>query len=191
MSAWDSTNVIYSVIAVATVVSVVVGIIAWMIHRRTLRYHALVAIQKDYRSHQMGYAVDTLWRFYREYCQGDENKLRQEYHEIYKKEQKEIDEKEKAKQIMARETTLDNQRRVVFHFYNHLANRMCLGETRNNQGDSFVYDGKISKSKRKLLEGGINVFTSSFLRAKHIRLIFILITYYLLNIFLKTGLNMI
>jgi hypothetical protein len=45
---------------------------------------------------------------------------------------------------------------------------MCLGETRNNQGDSFVYDGKISKSKRKLLEGGINVFTSSFLRAKHI-----------------------
>ena len=46
---------------------------------------------------------------------------------------------------------------------------MCLGETRNNQGDSFVYDGKISKSKRKLLEGGINVFTSSFLRAKHIQ----------------------
>ncbi|MCK4736720.1 MAG: hypothetical protein KAT65_29970, partial [Methanophagales archaeon] len=30
---------------------------------------------------------------------------------------------------------------------------MCLGETRNNQGDRFVYDGKISKSKRKLLEG--------------------------------------
>ncbi len=46
---------------------------------------------------------------------------------------------------------------------------MCLGETGNNQGDSFVYDGKIPKSKRKLLEGGINVFTSSFLRAKHIR----------------------
>ncbi len=45
---------------------------------------------------------------------------------------------------------------------------MCLGETRNNQGDRFVYDGKISKSKRKLLEGGINVFKSSFLRAKHI-----------------------
>lgn len=45
---------------------------------------------------------------------------------------------------------------------------MCLGETRNNQGDRFVYDGKISKSKRKLLVGGINVFTSSFLRAKHI-----------------------
>ena len=39
---------------------------------------------------------------------------------------------------------------------------MCLGETRNNQGDRFVFDGKISKSKRKLLEGGINVFTSSF-----------------------------
>jgi polysaccharide pyruvyl transferase WcaK-like protein len=50
-----------------------------------------------------------------------------------------------------------------------LKKRMCLGETRNNQGDSFVYDGKISKSKRKLLEGGINVFTSSFLRAKHIQ----------------------
>jgi len=45
---------------------------------------------------------------------------------------------------------------------------MCLGETRNNQGDRFVYDGKISKSKRKLFEGGINVFASSFLRAKHI-----------------------
>jgi hypothetical protein len=52
----------------------------------------------------------------------------------------------------------------------YLDEGMCLGETRNNQGDSFVYDGKISKSKRKLLEGGINVFTSSFLRAKHIRM---------------------
>jgi hypothetical protein len=30
---------------------------------------------------------------------------------------------------------------------------MCLGETRNNQEDGFVYGGKISKSKRKLLEG--------------------------------------
>jgi hypothetical protein len=32
-------------------------------------------------------------------------------------------------------------------------NCMCLGETRNNQEDGFVYGGKISKSKRKLLEG--------------------------------------
>ena len=39
---------------------------------------------------------------------------------------------------------------------------MCLGETGNNQGDSFVYDGKNSKSKRKLLEGGINVFSPPF-----------------------------
>ena len=111
-------TLIYSVIAAAAVVFV--GIIAWLIHRQTLRYQALVVIQKDYRSHQMGYAVDRLWRFYREHCQGDENTLRQEYHRIYKKEQKEVD-AEEVKQIEARETTLDNQRRVVSRFYQHLA----------------------------------------------------------------------
>lgn len=121
MSAWDPTTVIYSVIGATGVASFVVYVIAWKIHRQTLRYHALVAIQKDYRSHQMGYAVDRLWRFYREDCLGDENTLRKRYHEIFEKEQKEIDEKGKAKQIEARETTLDNQRRIVSHFYNHLA----------------------------------------------------------------------
>lgn len=111
---------IYSVIVVAGV-SFFVGMIAWWIHRRTLRYQALVTIQMDYRSTQMGYAVDRLWRFYREHCQGNENTLRQEYHRIYKKEQKEVDAEEEVKQIEVRETTLDNQRRVVSHFYSHLA----------------------------------------------------------------------
>ena len=116
MSVPDPTTIITAVAAT------VVGVIAWMIYRLTLRYQALVAIQKDYRSHQMGYAVDTLWRFYRERCQGDGNTLRQKYHTIYKKDQNDVDKKEKAKQIEARETTLDNQRRIVSHFYSHLAN---------------------------------------------------------------------
>ncbi|MCK4735278.1 MAG: hypothetical protein KAT65_22690, partial [Methanophagales archaeon] len=58
----------------------------------------------------------------------------------------------------------DSQRK----FQEGLFHSMCLGETGNNQGDSFLYDGKISKSKRKLFEGGINALTGSFLRAKHI-----------------------
>jgi uncharacterized protein (DUF2062 family) len=119
MSAYDPIIAIGAIAAI--LVSLIVGFLAWMIYRLTLRYQALVTIQKDYRSNQMGYAVNLLWRFYRECCQGDANTLRTKYNEFYKKEQKEVDEKEGVEKIAARETTLDNQRRVVSHFYSHLA----------------------------------------------------------------------
>jgi len=106
-------TVLTLVIAIATVVvSFVVGITAWLIHRLTLRYQALVTIQMDYRSHQMGYAVYRLWRFYRVNCHCNETTLREVYSKTLNIEGENVN----------REETLDNQRRILFHFYTHLAN---------------------------------------------------------------------
>ena len=101
MSACEPITVISFAIDFATLVAIVVGIIAWWIYRRTLRYHALVAIQKDYRSTQMGYAVDSLWRFYREDCGGKTDMLLENYEKTYYEERNGIDTKEKTKLIEA------------------------------------------------------------------------------------------
>jgi len=115
-----------SLIIVTLLYAVLTGFI-WHTTKKTMYYQALVTIQMDYRSPRMGYAVNKLWRFYREDCGGDENILAKKYEESYLKEQSEIDEMDKQGQIKAKETTLDNQRRIVSHFYQHLAALYATG----------------------------------------------------------------
>ena len=97
----------------------------------------------EYRSPQMLYALNRLWNFY-EKCKNEiekeigykeetiegenekkefqnkvEKRLKEKYRIEYRKEKKELLDREKPIEYL--ENTLDHQRRLVSHFYNHLA----------------------------------------------------------------------
>lgn len=114
-----------SVSNVITVISVIVAIASalfvyayWRIAKKTMIHQALLDVQKDYRSPQMLYAVRTLWQFYREY---GKERLIEEYEKIRKSEEQWISNLDKQKRIEAEQSTLHYQRRLVSHFYQHLA----------------------------------------------------------------------
>lgn len=114
----DVTFAIYLLLIFISVVFA--GVLAWYV-RQTLRYQALVTIQMDYRSTRMNYAVSRLWRFYRKECGGNKEQLVEKYEAKYYEERNDIENVQKNNQIKALETTLDNQRRLVIQFYQHLA----------------------------------------------------------------------
>ena len=109
---------------VITIVSVIVAIFSfviacwcWNTARKTLLHHILSDIQRDYRSAEMLHAISRLWNFYRKH---GSNKFVAKYEKIRK-----ADEKSEIEQIkhqgQSQQITLHYQRRLVSHFYRHLA----------------------------------------------------------------------
>jgi hypothetical protein len=105
--------------AIVATVSLVIAFFVWRVAKRTMTHQALIDVHKDYRSPEMLYAVDILWNFSRKH--GKDN-LVQEYENIRAKEKQKIlnidnhEEREKAVR-----NSLHYHRRLVSHFYQHLA----------------------------------------------------------------------
>jgi len=127
----DSISVIS---AIGAIIAALVTYYLFIITRRNLIYQVLVNLQMEYRSPQMQYAVMTLRDFYRDECDKDEETLMKKYGEKYDEEKEWLEKQKekyfkrqilqiwpKEKPVEALETTLDYQRRLVSHFYDHLA----------------------------------------------------------------------
>lgn len=110
--------VISAIAATAAIVSAVFVCFYWRVAKRAMIHQALLDVQKDYRSPQMLYAVRTLWQFYREHGKG---KFVEKYEEIRRSEEQWISTLDKQKRLEAEQTTLHYLRRLVSHFYQHLA----------------------------------------------------------------------
>ena len=111
-------NVIALVSAIAAIASVLFAGRVWRIAKRTMIHQALLEIQKDYSTPQMQYAVRTLWDFYREH--GKANFV-EEYDKKRKEDDKWVSGQERQKRIEFEKATLHYQRRLISHFYQHLA----------------------------------------------------------------------
>jgi len=120
--------------AIGAIGAALVTYYLYTITKRNLVYQVLVKLQMEYRSPEMLYAISTLWDFYREDCNEDEEKLMEKYGKEYDEE------KENLKKVRAVylekienceeyeenptefvKTTLHHQRRLVQMFYEHLA----------------------------------------------------------------------
>lgn len=112
------SNFIVLISAIAAAVSALFAAFVWGIAKRTMIHQVLLDVQKDYRSPQMLYAVRTCWEFYGK--QG-RKKFVEKYEEIRNEEQRWILSLDKQKRIEAEQSTLHYQRRLVSHFYQHLA----------------------------------------------------------------------
>ena len=114
----DYSIVITVISAIAAVGSAIFAAYAYGVGKTTLLHQGLVDVRKDYRSPEMQYAIETLWDFYREHGR---EKLAEKYEEIRQEEKKWISSLEKQGRIEAERSTLHYQRRLVSHFYQHLA----------------------------------------------------------------------
>lgn len=115
----DGSDLIALISAITAIAAVVLAASSWKLANKTLVHQTLVDLQKEYRSTQMLYAIKTLWDFYNE---NGQDKFVEKYEEIRCEEQKMVSSLEKQKQIEAEQSTLHNQRRIVSHFYQQLAN---------------------------------------------------------------------
>jgi len=114
----NTSNVIALVSVIAAIASALFAGWVWWIAKRTMIHQALLDVQKDYRSPQMQYAVRTLWDFYRMY---GKDKFVEEYDKKRKEEDNWVSDQERQKRIEFEQATLHYQRRLVSHFYQHLA----------------------------------------------------------------------
>ena len=114
-------NLILAISLVVAIFALGISCYLYVVTRRNLIYQVLVKLQMEYRSPEMLHAISTLWRFYREECWKNEKVLVRKYEKYYRIEQFEVDGLEKLERIEALKTTLDHQRRLVSHFYQHLA----------------------------------------------------------------------
>ena len=114
-------NLISAISLVVAIFALGISCYLYVVTRRNLVYQVLVNLQMEYRSPEMLYAVSTLWRFYREECREDKKALVINYKGYYCSEQSWVDGFDKLKRIEALKTTLDYQRKLVSHFYHHLA----------------------------------------------------------------------
>lgn len=92
-----------------------------IISRKTLRHQVLLDVRKDYRSAEMTSAIDELWEFYRdcnEKKKDDINLLKEEYKKRVGAEKAKIS---NSTDPMKVEDGLNYKRRLVTHFYSHLA----------------------------------------------------------------------
>ena len=121
----------------------------YVVTRKNLNYQILVKLQMEYRSPEMLYAISTLWNFYKDDCNEDEETLMKKYGEKYDEEkgilkkvvdtyrteiQNHIEPMEKPTDFV--KTTLHHQRRLVQMFYEHLATLT----TNNIIPKKFVYE---------------------------------------------------
>lgn len=125
------------ILVISPIIAIIAAAIAYYLYvvtRKNLEYQVLVKLQMEYRSPEMLYAIFTLWNFYRDDCNEDEETLMREYGEKYDEEKgilKKVVETYYTEIRNHREpmekptdfvkTTLDHQRRLVQMFYEHLA----------------------------------------------------------------------
>ena len=103
---------------IAAVVSAVFARAVWQTARKAMLHQAILDVQKDYRSPEILYAVKTLWDFYREH---GKDKLVNKYNEKWKQDKEKILQMCEEEKFEAEKATLHYQRRLVSHFYRHLA----------------------------------------------------------------------
>ena len=114
----EVAEIIALVSGVVAIVSALFAGFVWRIAHRTMIHQALEDVQKDYRSPEMHHAIRALWQLYIQF--GDN--LANEYDNIRQHEDSWIfslpNERDR---IEAERVTLHYQRRLVSHFYKHLA----------------------------------------------------------------------
>ena len=110
----------YLTLVISTVL-VVTTYLYYLNSRKTMLHQAFLDIQKDYRSPEMGYALHTLFNFYRDECNEDTKTLKKKYKKIFLEEEKKMKEIELKDRIEFSKNAFDYQRRLVTHFYAHLA----------------------------------------------------------------------
>lgn len=110
----------YLTLVVSTVL-VATTYLYYLNSKKTMLHQAFLDVQKDYRSPEMGYALHTLWNFYRDECNEDKKTLKKKFKTKFLKEGKEIKKLKIKDRIEFAKNTIDFQRRLVFHFYAHLA----------------------------------------------------------------------
>ncbi|MEA2074356.1 MAG: hypothetical protein U9O85_01265 [Euryarchaeota archaeon] len=110
--------------AIGAIGAALVTYYLYTITKRNLVYQVLVKLQIEYRSPEMLYAIRTLWDFYRDDCNEDEETLMEKYGEKYDEEKRTLQKmrgKPEEKNMEFVKTTLHHQRRLVQMFYEHLA----------------------------------------------------------------------
>lgn len=107
---------------IISIIAFLVSYYAVTISRRNLYHQALIDIQKDYRSSEMMSALDVIWDFYRE-CNNKKNDVDylKEQYETRVNEERERIYNPKSKNPMKVEEGLNYKRRLITHFYIHLA----------------------------------------------------------------------
>jgi len=104
---------------IALIVSAVVALFSYLIGNKIVRRQTLMDLLKEYRSLEMGLAVQRMWDFYRNTCDKDKESLIEEYKKEYKKSEKKLEEPKL--NIEQMRNSLHYQRRIVSNFYGHLA----------------------------------------------------------------------
>lgn len=113
-----SASIFNMLMAMAAIGSAIFAGCVWRIVKKTMIHQALLDVQKDYRSPQMLYAVRTLWEFHKTH---GKQKLVEKYEETRRREEEWVSGLNQEKRIEAEQSTLHCQRRLVSHFYEHLA----------------------------------------------------------------------
>lgn len=106
------------------IVAIWISIPAYFVSKKTLNHQALIEIHKEFRSPEMLYALDGVWKFYRDVKNKHKKKESKKFEKILIKEYKtkHIQERDKiAEGKLAAEESLNYKRRLVTHFYIHLA----------------------------------------------------------------------
>lgn len=134
---------IIPILAIAlSLFSLLIASLALKVSKKTLKHNAILYLQKEYRSPEMLDALHQLWNLHDECVKKLEldkkkngqkltsteeknliKELQDKYENIYRKEKQVIDKltinKANERQLMKKEI-FDNQRRIVYHFYDHL-----------------------------------------------------------------------
>ena len=113
-----STSVFNIIMAMAAIGSAIIAYCIWRTTKKTMNYQALVDVRKDYSSPQIFYAVKTLRKFYETH--GKETFV-EKYEEVREQDEKRISALKEGERIESEQYTLHYQRRIVSHFYQHLA----------------------------------------------------------------------
>jgi len=115
----SGTAYIFNIImAIAALASAIFAAFVCLIVKKTLIHQALLDIHRDYRSHQIQYAIGILWQFYED----NKKTFVDKYDKIRSEEKEWISRLDKQQRIEAQKVTLHYQRKLVTDFYQHLAN---------------------------------------------------------------------
>lgn len=110
--------VISFIMVVAAVASAIFAGTVWLTARKAMLHQALLDVQRNYRSGEMQYAIRTLWDFYKK--EGKKNFV-EKYEAIRREDEQRISALPPEDRLRAEQATLHYQRRLVSHFYQHLA----------------------------------------------------------------------
>jgi hypothetical protein len=117
---------------------------AFRVSQQTMFHKALIDVQGDYGSPELGSAIRSLWDLYdkslkeigyvkkRSLTKTEMKRLRvfiqDKYEKIYKRMENEIDRMENwGKKLEVYKNSFDNQRRIISHYYSHLYDLINVG----------------------------------------------------------------